>query len=121
MNSSLGSMGVALDILMVLGLVLAMSLSSRLLGPRPAHEGDAEMPYETGVVPFGLALKHMSVLYWRFAVLFVVFDVDLAFLLPWALSGQAPGARALLAITGFVAVLALMLGYFWRKGALECR
>ena len=59
-------------------------------------------------------------LYWRFAVLFVVFDVDLAFLLPWALTRGAVTAGQLAAMTIFVGLLGFMLAYFWRKGALEC-
>jgi NADH:ubiquinone oxidoreductase subunit 3 (subunit A) len=63
----------------------------------------------------------MTVLYHRFAVLFVVFDVDLAFLLPWALNRRSLDAAALSAITVFALLVLLMLAYFWRKGALECR
>ena len=63
----------------------------------------------------------MTVSYWRYAVLFVVFDVDLAFLLPWALSRPILDLTSMLAITGFIALVLLMLAYFWRKGVLECR
>ena len=63
----------------------------------------------------------MTVLYHRFAVLFVVFDVDLAFLLPWALNRPALNLVSMTAITFFTLIVLFMLAYFWRKGALECR
>lgn len=115
------SWAVALNLLMVLVLVLALSNSAKLLGPKTKHEGDFDVPYETGMVPFAPALKNMSVLYYKFAVLFVVFDVDLAFLLPWALSRPALDAQMLAAVTFFTATLGLMLAYLWRRGVLECR
>ena len=102
-------------------MVLALSYSGRFLGPQPRHEGDAEMPFETGQLPFEPAAAKMSVLYYRFAVLFVVFDVDLAFLLPLALSRPALDLRQATAMTVFVGLIGFMLAYFWRKGALECR
>ena len=107
--------------LIVLGLTGAFASAGRLLGPRSAHRGDADMPYETGMPPLAPAHGRMTALYHRFAVLFVVFDVDLAFLLPWALNRRAVDAASLAAITGFTLMILLMLAYFWRKGALECR
>ena len=116
----MGTPAMALNVLLVLALVLAFSNAGRVLGPRPVHEGDADEPYETGMLPFAPAADRMSVLYWRFAVLFVVFDVDLAFLLPWATSRGSVAAAETAAMTLFVALLAFMLAYFWRKGVLEC-
>lgn len=105
----------------VLLVVSLFANAGKLFGPRSRHEGEADMPYETGLPPLSPANERMTVLYWRFAVLFVVFDVDLAFLLPWALSRPALDASTLAAITGFTALVLLMLSYFWRKGVLECR
>jgi NADH-quinone oxidoreductase subunit A len=110
-----------LNVLMVLALALVFSNSGRFLGPRPVHEGDAELPYETGEVPFRSAAGHMAVLYYRFAVLFVVFDVDLAFLLPWALNRSTATLGQLASVTFFAAIVAFMLAYLWKKGVLECR
>lgn len=115
------ALAIALDALLVLGLLAVFSFAGRLFGPRPKHVGDAELPYETGMAPIEPAIDRMSVSYWRVAVLFVVFDVDLAFLLPWAYSGRPLAFEQAAAVTVFVAFLGLMLAYFWRKGALECR
>jgi NADH-quinone oxidoreductase subunit A len=105
----------------VLAVVSLFANAGKLFGPRSRHEGDADMPYETGMPPLSPANERMTVLYWRFAVLFVVFDVDLAFLLPWALSRPALDGATVAAITAFTALVLLMLAYFWRKGVLECR
>lgn len=115
------SLAIALNIFLVLALTLAFANAGVLLGPKPRHEGDADKPFETGMLPFEPAVDHMSVLYYRFAVLFVVFDVDLAFLLPWALNRPALNAQNMACITLFTGLLAFMLAYFWRRGVLECK
>jgi NADH-quinone oxidoreductase subunit A len=119
--SKLAMLGLAINALAVLAITGAFAGAGRLLGPRPKHQGDAELPYETGMPPLAPAYERMTVSYWRFAVLFVVFDVDLAFLLPWALARPALDLTSVLAISGFAALMLLMLAYFWRKGVLECR
>ncbi|MBI3288539.1 MAG: NADH-quinone oxidoreductase subunit A [Elusimicrobia bacterium] len=113
--------GFIVNALVVLGITGLFANAGRLFGPRPKHQGDADLPYETGLPPLAPAYERMTVSYWRYAVLFVVFDVDLAFLLPWALARPVLDVDSLMAITGFVALVLLMLAYFWRKGALECR
>lgn len=119
--TKLAMLALAINALVVLAITGLFANAGKLFGPKPKHQGDAELPYETGMPPLAPAYEKMTVLYWRFAVLFVVFDVDLAFLLPWALSKPAIDFQAMLAITGFVSLVLLMLAYFWRKGALECR
>lgn len=112
---------IALNFLFVLLIVAALSFSGRFLGPRPRHEGDAEEPFETGLLPLEPALGKMSVLYYRFAVLFVVFDVDLAFFLPWALNSRNLNLEMMASGSLFMGLLVFMLVYFWRKEVLECR
>jgi NADH-quinone oxidoreductase subunit A len=110
-----------LNLVGVAGIVVFMANAGKLLGPEARHEGDAELPYETGLPPLEEAGLGMSALYWRFAVLFVVFDVDLAFLLPWALNRGTLHGHDVAAVTLFVGLLVFMLSYFWRKGSLSCR
>ncbi|MCM2303574.1 MAG: NADH-quinone oxidoreductase subunit A [Elusimicrobia bacterium] len=119
--TKLALFALVVNLLVVLGVTGLFANAGRLLGPRPKHQGDAELPYETGMPPLAPAYERMTVSYWRYAVLFVVFDVDLAFLLPWALSRPVLSLESMLAITSFVALMLLMLAYFWRKGVLECR
>ena len=112
--------GLLLNLVFVALLVAALAFSSRLLGPKVRIEGEGGLPYETGMPPLDSALARMSVPYIRFALLFVLFDVDLAFLLPWALTRPQATLGGLLTVTGFVGIVALMLAYLWRKGMLEC-
>ena len=114
------TLAIAVNILAVLALVLGLSNAAKLLGPVPRHEGDIDMPYETGEPPFEDARRHMSVMFHRFAVLFVVFDVDLAFLLPWALNRPALDLGRVVSVSVFAGLIAFMLAYLWRRGALEC-
>ncbi len=95
--------------------------AGKMFGPKSIRQGDADMPYEAGLPPLSSAHERMTVLYHRFAVLFVVFDVDLAFLLPWALNRPRLDLTAMIAMTAFTLIVLFMLAYFWRKGALECR
>lgn len=122
---SLTSFAIAFNVLAVLALVAVFSVSGRvsawLFNEKATHEGDGYLPYETGLAPIAPAYGRMSVLYYRFAVLFVVFDVDLAFVLPWALNRGALGLEQAVAFSVFIGLVGLMLAYFWRKGALECR
>jgi NADH-quinone oxidoreductase subunit A len=105
----------------VLALAGFFASAGTLFGPRSKREGDADMPYETGLPPLSPAHASMTALYWRFAVLFVVFDVDLAFLLPWAMSRPSLDLSSALAFTGFIGLLLFMIVYFRRKGVLSCR
>ena len=114
------ALAMAVDAAFVLGLLTVFLLSNRLFGPKGEHAGDGALPYETGMPPIEPAVDRMAVLYWRFAVLFVVFDVDLAFLLPYAHTRSGFGLREASAISLFMALMLLMLVYFWRKGVLEC-
>ncbi|MEK7389593.1 MAG: NADH-quinone oxidoreductase subunit A [Elusimicrobiota bacterium] len=114
-------LGLLCNVLVVLGITGFFVNAGKLFGPHPRHQGDGDLPYETGVRPIAPAFERMTASYWRYAVLFVVFDVDLAFLLPWALARPVLDLHTMLAITAFVALVLFMLAYFWRKGVLECR
>ena len=113
--------GILLDVLFVGGIAFILSYAGRLLGPTPKHAGDGNLPYETGMRPIEHAEDKISVLYWKFAVLFVVFDVDLALLFPWALSRSSLTLGNVLSVSLFVGMTGLMIAYFWAKGVLECR
>ena len=117
----MSAMAIGLDVALTSGIVVAMASAGWLFGPKPRHEGDADLPFETGERPFEPAIDRMAVLFYRFAVLFVIFDVDLAFLLPWALNRRSLDLAQMLTMSGFVGLVAFMLAYFWRKGVLECR
>ncbi len=77
------------------------------------------LPYECGEEPVGHAWVQFNVGYYLFALLFLVFDVEAAFLYPWAVVLRTVGVSGLIEIAIFLLVLILGLAYAWRKGVLE--
>ena len=110
-----------LNCALAFGLVLFLSMASRLFGPKRVLPGDKGLPYETGMPPVGGAFEHMSASYYKFAVLFVLFDIDLAFLIPWITLRGALTLDAMLSMTVFLAMVGLTLALVWKKGALTCK
>jgi NADH-quinone oxidoreductase subunit A len=109
-------------ILLTAGLSVALVggglLVSRLLAPhRPGKAKNA--PYECGEQTVGNAWVQFNVGYYLFALLFLVFDVEAAFLFPWAVTFRELGLIGLIEVAVFVAVLLLALIYAWKKGVLE--
>ena len=93
-------------------------LVSRLVAPhRPG--GVKGTPYECGEQTVGSSWVHFNVGYYLFALLFLVFDVETAFLFPWAVVFREVGWLGLIEVLIFVAILLLALIYAWKKGALE--
>jgi len=100
----------------VLGTVLIML--GFLLGP---HRPDPEKlsPYECGFEAFEDTRMRFDVRYYLVAILFIIFDLEIAFLFPWAVSLDAIGGFGLLSMAVFLAVLVVGFIYEWKKGALE--
>jgi NADH-quinone oxidoreductase subunit A len=76
-------------------------------------------PYECGEKPVGYARIQFNVGYYLFALLFLVFDVEAAFLYPWAVVLRKIGVIGLIEIGIFIVILVLGLIYAWKKGALD--
>ena len=107
-------------ILFGVSLVNAMGMlaASHILNPRrPTPEKD--MPYESGMIPLGDVRERFSVKFYMVAISFIVFDLETVFLIPWAVEARELGWSAFVAVLIFVAVLAVGLGYEWKKGGLE--
>lgn len=109
-----------INLVICLGICVTMAFLSNILGPKKSMAGDKGMPFETGMPPISPAFGRMTSTYQRFAILFVVFDVDLAFLVPFILLRPEAGARELWVLTAFISLVALTLAVVWRQGALEC-
>jgi len=77
------------------------------------------MPYECGPDPIGPAWHRFNIRYYVYALLFVVFDVEVAFLFPWALVYKKQGWAGVIEMVVFVGILTVGLIHAWRKGALE--
>lgn len=98
--------------------VAAMIGLGQLLGPKKPSRIKGEA-FECGNPPSGSAWGRFSVKFYMTAILFIVFDVEVVFLYPWAVLFRRLGWFGFTEMMVFVAVLAMALLYVWRKGALE--
>ena len=96
---------------------LANVLSALFLRKKPAPNKLAI--YESGEAPIGNAWVQYPLAFYIFALLFVAFDVDIVFILAWAVIFQQLGVFGFLEIVFFIAILALGLVYAWRKGVIR--
>ena len=100
------------------GLALIVIVLGALFGPRrPSKRKSA--PYESGMVPYGPGTRRLSVRYYLVAVLFILFDIETVFFLPWAVVFRQLGIFGLIEMLIFIGVLIIGLVYAWKKGALE--
>ena len=76
-------------------------------------------PYECGFEAFDDSRMKFDVRYYLVAILFIIFDLEIAFLFPWAVSLDAVGKFGLLSMALFLAILVVGFIYEWKKGALE--
>ena len=111
-----------LPILIMIGLGVGFAggsvALSQLLGPRkPTPEKSA--PYECGMPAVGDARERQSVKFYMVAMIFLLFDIEIAFLYPWALALRELGMVGLLQIVTFFALLLTGYIYVWRKGAFD--
>lgn len=96
-----------------LPLAIVWALAPRLSQPQK------RMTYESGVVPFGQAWAQFNVRYYLFGLIFVIFDVEVIYLYPWAIVFRQLGKFAFVEMLIFLGILMIGLAYAWRKGALE--
>jgi NADH-quinone oxidoreductase subunit A len=115
-------LGEYLPILMFLfvAVVIAVALMviGRLLGPRNP-DSEKLSPYECGFEAFEDARMKFDVRYYLVAILFIIFDLEIAFLFPWALVFKQIGLSAIIAMAVFLGILVIGFAYEWKKGALE--
>jgi NADH-quinone oxidoreductase subunit A len=109
---------VLMFIVIGLGLGTIMIVSGAILGP---HRPDSEKqsPYECGFEAFEDSRMKFDVRYYLVAILFIIFDLEIAFLFPWAVVLNEIGMFGFLAMMVFLAILVVGFIYEWRKGALE--
>ena len=115
-------LGNYLPILIFMCLTLLMGsvfiVLGKLLGPsRPDAEKNS--PYECGFEAFEDSRMKFDVRYYLVAILFIIFDLEIAFLFPWAIVLDQVGTFGLVAMAVFLAVLVIGFIYEWKKGALE--
>ena len=100
------------------GFALISTLLSSVFGPRkPTPEKSA--PYECGMPAVGDARERQSVKFYLVAMIFLLFDIEVAFLYPWAMALRDLGWPGFLQVVLFMALLLTGYVYVWRKGALD--
>jgi NADH-quinone oxidoreductase subunit A len=114
-------------ILILLGFVATNRLLAHIAGPRKPTTVK-EMPYESGMDPVGDARQPFDVKFYVVAILFLVFDVELLFLYPWAVSAYATNGlptelrgTVFAVMLVFMATLVIAYIYAWRKGVFRWR
>ena len=111
-----------LPVLIFLGISLALGvvlLTLGLLLGRGRKDAEKLSSYECGFEPFEDSRVKFDVRYYLVAILFIIFDLEIAFLFPWAVSLDTVGPFGIIAMGVFLAVLVVGFIYEWKKGALE--
>ena len=112
-----------LMIVLAMGLALTLLKFAEILGPRRPRAVKAS-PYESGMDPIGTARERYSVKFYLVAMIFIVFDVEVVFMYPWAVSFKSfldagAGLGAFAVIFVFIVILFVGLVYDIKKGGLE--
>jgi NADH-quinone oxidoreductase subunit A len=100
------------------GVASALLLANPLLGPTRPHPAKA-LPFECGKDPIALPAGRLPVHFYITAMLFVVFDVELVFLFPWAVLARELGWVGLIEMGFFLVIVVAGLVYAWKQGVLE--
>ena len=111
-----------IPILIFLGIASGLGIVLLSLGFLIGHGRKDEeklSPYECGFEAFDDSRMKFDVRYYLVAILFIIFDLEIAFLFPWAVSLDAVGKFGLLSMALFLAILVVGFIYEWKKGALE--
>ena len=105
-------------IAVALGFVVVTLMATHLLGPKRKTVIKSD-PFECGIESIGDARSPFSIKYFLVAILFVLFDVEVIFMYPWAVNFRELGVKGLLEMFTFMGVLFIGLMYIFKKGALK--
>jgi len=111
--------GVLLFMLVGIVFIIITLLIARLVRPKGKYSPDKYMPYECGEIPVGSAWIQFNIRFYVIALIFIIFDVEVIFLLPWAVVFRNLGGFAFVEGLIFIGILVLGLAYVWRKGDLS--
>ena len=118
---------VLMQVLVATGFAASMLIMSVIFGKRARRTGVKDVPYECGMLTTGEGSPRFSVKFYLVAMLFVIFDIEVVFMYPWAvqfsdfMKDSAHGGMALLSMAGFAGILAVAYIYVLKKGALNWR
>lgn len=113
---------VLFQILIAAGFAAAVLVLSVIFGRSARRSAAKDVPYECGMLPVGEGAPRFSVKFYLVAMLFVIFDIEVVFMYPWAVQFRdliATGPVALASMAGFAGVLAVAYVYALKKGALN--
>lgn len=114
----------------IVGFVVTTLALAHIPRLKPGRDTEVKsMPYESGMDPVGDARRHFDVKFYLIAILFLLFDIELLFLYPWAVSMYAPAGgipselRLLVfwSVLGFMLLMAIAYVYEWRRGGFKWR
>ena len=111
---------VAIGLMIVLSTLVALIAIGlgTLFGPKKESLAKS-MPYESGMNPYGEGTRRMPIRFYLIAVLFILFDIEVVFFLPWAIVFRQLGLFGLIEMVIFIVILLVGYVYAWKKGALE--
>ncbi|MEN8376952.1 MAG: NADH-quinone oxidoreductase subunit A [Gemmatimonadota bacterium] len=111
-----------IPVLILLGISAAQAVGMVVLSqvfsayrPTPVKKA----PYESGMIPLGSTRERFSVKFYMVAILFIIFDIETIFLIPWAVRFRDLGLFGFVEMLVFITILAVGLVYVWKKGALQ--
>jgi NADH-quinone oxidoreductase subunit A len=105
--------------LVIASVIATVMVGGSILAARQKPYAEKLSAYECGFDAFDDARRRFDVRYYLVAILFIIFDLEVAFLFPWAVSLSRIGLLGFFSMLGFLAVLTVGFIYEWRKGALE--
>jgi len=109
---------IALMIALATAVALIAIGMGNLFGPKKPS-AEKSMPYESGMTPYGEGTRRLPVRFYLIAVLFILFDIEVVFFLPWAIVFRQLGLFGLIEMVVFIVILLIGYVYAWKKGALE--
>jgi NADH-quinone oxidoreductase subunit A len=110
--------GIAVSFVLAAGIAALMVYLGSTLGRKNPNAAKLE-PFECGKEPFSLPIGRLAIRFYLTAILFILFDVELVFLYPWAVMYRTLGLSGLIEMGVFLGVLMVGFFYVWDNGALE--
>lgn len=117
-NTPVSYLPIIFQMIVALGFVVVTMIATHLLGPKRKTK-DKLTPFESGIEVVGNARQPFSIKYFLVAILFVLFDIEVIFMYPWAVNFREMGMEGLIEMFIFMATLLLGFIYIIRKKALD--
>ena len=113
---------VLLQVIVALGFAVTVLIASVIFGRSARTNATKDSAYECGMLPIGEGAPRFSVKFYIVAMLFVLFDIEVVFMYPWAVQFRdlmAEGPAALVSMAGFAGILVIAYAYALKKGVLN--